>query len=198
MAGRADFKGFSSLFVQCLAFLVFFAPAAHPSTSSLPLDLQGKAVNPLQLHEGKLTVLIFMRTDCPVCNRYAPVIQRLDAKYSSQGVEFWLVFPDRSLTSLAVGRYLKTYGYHCKALLDPAHFLVKRTGARITPEAVVISAGGNLIYRGRIDNWYVNLGTSRRAATVHDLDNALRETLAGEVVVEKSATAVGCYIADLE
>ncbi len=42
------------------------------------IDLAGKAVDPFAVARGKAVVLIFVRTDCPISNRYAPVIQRLN------------------------------------------------------------------------------------------------------------------------
>lgn len=174
------------------------ASPGPPQGSLLPLTLQGAPVNPQELTRGRISVFIFVRTDCPICNRYAPEIQRLDAKYRARNVKFWLVFPDPSISATAARQYLKTYGYHCGVLLDPGHFLVKRTGVQITPEAAVITAAGNEIYHGRIDNWYVNYSTWRRTPSVHDLDSAIQAALTGEGFTKKVTSAVGCFISDLQ
>ncbi len=192
------FNKISGLLFSFLTFTALCASPVPPRASSLPVSLSGVPVNPLEMSRGKVDVFVFVRTDCPICNRYAPVIQGLDAKYQGRNVKFWLVFPDPSISVTAVRQYLRTYGYHCGVLLDPHHFLVKRTAVQITPEAAVISATGSEIYHGRIDNWYVNYSTWRRTPTVHDLDSAIQAALAGKEVGERSASAVGCFISDLQ
>ena len=191
-------KEVSGLLSSFLAFTALCASPMPPRASSLPVSLNGVPVNPLELNRGKVDVFVFVRTDCPICNRYAPVIQGLDAKYQGRNVKFWLVFPDPSISVTAVRQYLRTYGYHCGVLLDPHHFLVKRTGVQITPEAAVISATGTEIYHGRIDNRYVDYSTLRRSPTVHDLDSAIQGALAGKEGRERSTSAVGCFISDLQ
>ncbi len=191
-------KGIYVLLFLFAAITFLRASPGSPQGSSLPLTLQGAPVNPQELYRGRANVFVFVRTDCPICNRYAPEIQRLDAKYQARSVKFWLVFPDPSMSTTTIRQYLRTYGYHCGVLLDPHHFLVKRTGVQITPEAAVITAAGNEIYHGRIDNWYVNYSTWRRTPTAHDLDSAIQAALTGERLAEKVTSAVGCFISDLQ
>jgi hypothetical protein len=88
-----------------------------------------------------------------------------------------------------------SYGGAMEALRDPAHALVKFTKATITPEAAVV-AGGRVVYRGRIDDRYVDLGVERPSPTVHDLADALAAVLAGKPVPHATTQAVGCFIAD--
>jgi hypothetical protein len=73
---------------------------------------------------------------------------------------------------------------------------VKFSGATITPEAVVV-ANGKVVYRGRIDDRYVEIGVERAAPTTHDLADALTATLAGTPIARPITQAVGCFIADL-
>jgi hypothetical protein len=196
---KTDWRTISvTLGLGVLAMGMVLCAGTEPSARRLPVDLQGRAVNPLKAFQAQATVLVFIRTDCPICNRYAPVIQGLNKKYSPRDVAFWLVFPDPSETASSVRRYLSQYGYHCKALLDPGRTLVKLAGVRITPEAAVLSRDRTLLYHGRIDNWYVDFGKSRLAPTIHDLDNVIENALAGNPIAEKTAPAVGCYISDLE
>ena len=161
------------------------------------VDLAGKEVDPLQADAGKPVVLIFIRTDCPISNRYAPTIQQLSAQYAEK-VGFWLVYPDKSESSAAIEQHLHAYGYKLPALHDPEHALVKLGHAEITPEVAVFDAGGVLVYHGRIDNWYVTFGRTRPAPTTHELDDALQAVSKGSKPQVATAGAVGCYISDLE
>jgi thiol-disulfide isomerase/thioredoxin len=170
---------------------------ANASQSPAGVDLAGQAVDPFRANPDKPVVLIFVRTDCPISNRYAPTIQRLSAQYADK-VAFWLVYPDKSESSAAIERHLHDYGYKLPALHDPQHMLVKLGQAQVTPEVAVFDASGQLVYHGRIDNWYVTFGHPRPAPTTHELDDALQAVLKGGKPAVAAASGIGCYISDLE
>ncbi len=160
-------------------------------------DLEGRVVNPLDSSSGKIVVLVFLRRDCPVSSRYAPIIQHISLQHEPDA-SFWLVFPDRSDTPQSIRQYLRDYSYHLPALRDPEHALVKLAQVQITPEVAVFSRSHELIYDGRIDNWYVELGRSRAAPTTHELDEAIQTAVASMSPVVKKVRGMGCYISDLE
>lgn len=162
------------------------------------LELSGKPVNPLQAANLNATVFIFVRSDCPISNRYAPEVRRLYDKFSSRGVAFWLVYPDPKEAPAAIRQHLKEYEYPFGALRDPSHSLVTLTGAKVTPETAVFVGAGKMVYHGRIDDLYVDFGKARRAPTTHDLEQVLEAILAGKPVHEASMPAVGCFISDLK
>jgi hypothetical protein len=161
------------------------------------VDLDGRLANPLAGDSGKVVVLVFVRRDCPVSSRYAPVIQAISKKYSGTA-NFWLVFPDKVESPAAIRQYLQDYGYRLPALRDPAHELVRASGVQITPEVAVFNRKHHLVYDGRIDDWYVDLGRSRAAATTHELEEAIRAAADGNPVARSEVRGVGCYISDLQ
>jgi redoxin len=160
-------------------------------------DLDGHPVNPLAADPNKVAVLVFVRRDCPVSSRYAPVIQEI-SKQHADSASFWLVFPDKSESPQAIRKYLQDYGYRLPGLRDPQHALVKLGRVQITPEVAVFDRGRQLVYEGRIDDWFVDLGRARSAPTTHELDDAIRAALAGKPVAKGEVRGVGCYISDLE
>jgi hypothetical protein len=162
------------------------------------VDLSGRPVDPFENSTAKLVVLVFVSTDCPLSNRYAPEVQRLQAEFADRGAAFWLVYPDPAQPGGAIRRHLKDYSYRIPALRDPAHALVQRAKVRVTPEAAVFGPGGHLLYHGRIDDRYVDLGKARAAPTTRDLEAALEAALAGRPVPQRAAPAVGCFISDLK
>ncbi len=169
--------------------------AAGPSVALR--DPDGRLVDPFLAAEGRAgLVFLFASVECPVSNRYAPVVQRLHATYTARNVAFWLVYPNPGDTPQAVKDHLKAYAYPVHALLDPRHDLVRMTGVTVTPEAAVYDGTRALAYHGRIDNRYVSLGVERPAATEHTLALALDAVLAGRPVAQRDAPAVGCFIAD--
>jgi thiol-disulfide isomerase/thioredoxin len=183
-------------------FLAGLAPysqliKASPGSQNAAVDLEGAPVDPFQAAPGKVTVLIFVRTDCPISNRYAPTIQRLSATYAEKA-SFWLIYPARSESPEMIRRHEQEFGYKLPVARDLQHTLVKQSRAAITPEAAVFDANRRLIYHGRIDDLYEDFGRARRAPTTHELDDAIRAAISGKMPSSDSVPAVGCYISDLE
>jgi cytochrome oxidase Cu insertion factor (SCO1/SenC/PrrC family) len=170
-------------------------------THATPLglvDLTGDAFDLWQTGGGRLTVVLFTRTDCPISNRYAPEIRRLHEMYSPRGVEFYLIYVDPDEQPAAIRQHLKDYQYPCQALRDPNHTLVEYCHATVTPEAVVFDKDRAIVYRGRVCDQYVELGNARAGVVVHDLENAIEATVQGRSVAKAQTPAVGCRIADLK
>jgi enediyne biosynthesis protein E4 len=164
------------------------------------LDLDEHAVDPLAI-EGRASVLVFVRTDCPISNRYAPEIRRLQERFAARGAAFWLVYADAAQPVDAIRAHLRAFDLPVRALRDSGHVLVRKAGARVTPEAAVFvpgDGGARLAYRGRIDDRYLDFDRMRAAPTTHDLEDALEAVLAGRAVPRETTTAVGCFLADVE
>lgn len=177
----------------------WLASFASPTTSaqSKGFDLAGNPQDPLKTAAGKVVVLVFVRTDCPISNRYAPTIKRLSAEHAGKAA-FWLVYPSKSESAESIRKHKRTYGYKLPALRDPQHSLVKEGQVQITPEVAVFDASRHLVYHGRIDNLYEDIGRARSAATTHELSDAIEAALKGKTLTAGATPAVGCYISDLE
>ncbi len=178
---------------RCLSVVALALAAASPLRV---LDLQGRPVDPFQATAAaKAVVFLFTATDCPISNRYAPEVQRVYEKFASKGVQFYLVYPNPADTPELIRAHASSFGYPAAAWRDPKQALVKRAKATVTPEAAVF-VRDELVYHGRIDDRFVDLGVERPAPTVHDLDDALTAVLAGAPIPHPVTQSVGCYIAD--
>ena len=78
-------------------------------------------------------------------------------------------------------------------MIDANFALTAAVNATVTPEAAIYTASG-LVYRGRIDDLYADVGQSRRAATTHDVRAALDAVIAGKRVPIRETEPVGCSI----
>jgi thiol-disulfide isomerase/thioredoxin len=164
------------------------------STPTQFQDVNGREAK-LFAPAGKGNVLVFVATDCPISNAYAPEVQRLCARYRANGIACVLVYEDLKPGADDVRRHLAEYRYRdVQAIIDGDRTIARRAGATVTPQAVVIDRAGAVRYRGRVDNFYAALGKPRRRATVHDLRDALDAMLAGKPVPHPETEALGCYI----
>ena len=165
-----------------------------PPASVKALDLSGHRVDPFQNSQARLLVFVFVRTDCPIANSYAPLIRRLYMKYTARKVAFWLVYVDKDESPEDIRKHMDEHGYECAALRDTKLALAKKSKARVTPEAAVFQPTGELLYHGRLDDRWVDIGKYRPEATQHDLAHALDDAVAGRKIAAASQKAVGCPI----
>jgi len=182
-----------------LTMVAWLAPLAStsPAAENTGFDLRGNPVDPLKSGSRKIVVLVFVRTDCPVANRYAPTIQKLSEEHAAKAA-FWLVYPSKAESADVIRKHQREYGYKIPALRDPQHVLVKESQVEITPEVAVFSSDRRLVYHGRIDNLYEDVGRTRRVATTHELQDAISAALGGKSLDVDATHGVGCYISDLE
>jgi hypothetical protein len=176
--------------LACIFALI--GSAAAPLTVK---DIDGRTWTPLQTAAGETHLLLFISAECPISNRYAPEIDRITASYRPRHVQSFLVYTDPKIAIDAVRASVKEFHPASSAavIVDHALQLATAVKATVTPEAVVLS-GTTQRYRGRIDDLYMNAGQSRRAASQHDLRDALDAVLSGKPVPQPETPAVGCFI----
>ena len=189
------FRSWQLLTALCVGAITACTLAA--GTTGHTTDLKGDAVDPFA-SAAPVRVFLFVRTDCPVTNRYAPELQRISKEFSAKKVQFWLVYPDATEPVSGIESEIQQYGLPGIPVRDPEHLLVKRAHADTAPEAAVFDAAGNLRYHGRIDDRYVDIGKARPQAEVHDLENAIEAVLAGKRIANPVTRAIGCSLADVE
>jgi peroxiredoxin len=158
------------------------------------LDAAGRRHTAREWKEARAVTLFFIAAECPISNRYAPEINRIVAAYSTRGVVFYGVHSDPDVVAETARRHAKDYGFDFPVLLDPAQTLADRTGAVLTPTAVILAPSGELLYRGRIDNRYLDFGKYRDAGVKPDLRLALDAVVAGKPVAEKYTKPIGCAL----
>ena len=174
------------------------APSTQPGRFPAGIVLHNQKdqpITPLDLPAGhRAVVLIFITTDCPICNTYAPTIGDLCRAFTSRGIDFYTVYEDPELTPAAARAHHDAYAFPCDGLLDSEQKLAHLAGVSVTPEAFVVAAGGTLVYHGRIDDLFTSIGRKRYAATTHELKDVLGEIAADEPVSVSATPAVGCPI----
>jgi hypothetical protein len=182
------------------------APSAVAAAQDLPMlavtDLDGTPVRPFaSMPAGaRGVVLVFTRSDCPISNRYAPDLERLQRRAAAASVDFWLVFVDPAESAADIREHLRSFRYSGRVLRDRDHVLVRAAGATIAPEAAVFvreAPALRLIYRGRIDDRYLAPGRMRPAAIAHDLEDVIDALREARPLTPRETQAVGCVIADL-
>ncbi len=157
-------------------------------------DVAGKRHTEAELKRHRGSVFFFIATECPISNRYAPEINHIVAEYSKLNFAFFNVHSDPDTALDAMKKHAQEYGYKFPVLIDPSHRLASRFGVTLTPTAVVVSASGDVLYRGRIDNRYLDFGRYRDAGISSDLRLALDAIRSSLPVSERFTKSIGCAI----
>ena len=179
----------------CVAFglaLALASSAADAPADFTFTDLRGVVRHPLEPGDRIASVLVFFWHDCPMSNAYAPELNRIAAAHTN--FAFYIVQVDSDLTVAAAKEHARSFALRPPVLMDSQHRLVKRVGATVTPEAVVVGKNGAVLYRGRIDDGYASLGKKRAAVTEHDLIDALDALAAGRPLKRTETKSPGCLI----
>jgi hypothetical protein len=143
---------------------------------------------------GQPQVWFFVRTDCPLSNRYAPAIERAYQTYSKQNVRFLLVYTEPGATKDLIEKHRQEYKLTAPFEIDAHHAKVKQAQVKFTPEVAVFSPKGELAYHGRIDDQHAFLGAPRRPPRHNYLEEALQAVLAGRMPQRRLTLGHGCAI----
>ena len=143
--------------------------------------------------DGKVVVLAFLGTECPLAEAYAPRLAELARDFGKRGVAFFGVDANQQDGPVAIGRFAAKHALPFPILKDVGNVLADRIGAERTPEVFVLDVSRAVVYRGRIDDQYA-IGVHRPSSTRHDLVDALDAILAGRPVATPKTDAVGCRI----
>ena len=151
---------------------------------------------------GKVDVIVFSSTDCPIANAMAPEIERIHQNLQKRGGELILVHVWEGRTYADANEHAKDYGLTMEILVDSDHQLVKQFDAKITPEAVVIRYDKNnnpeVVYRGLINNLFDSPGNRRDEATEHYVRDAIDAAFSGGNVSPSYRTPTGCVIEQMQ
>lgn len=181
-----------AVLVAGILFWPAVARAGHPWDEMV--DLNGKRHRPWDSADTKAVVLVFTNVDCPIANYYQPELRRLHQKYAPRGVRFFQVHSDPAVTPQMAREHVRQYRIPMPVVMDPKQRLARAVQAKVTPEAFVIDRQGRVVYRGRIDDTYVDYGRKRPRPRHRDLAEALDALLGGKPVPRRQTQAVGCLI----
>ncbi len=184
-------KKLGCLVAGCSLFAVGLTSAfAAPVGKSLAFtDTQGRRYDFQAPSAHKASVFLFTSSQCPIANVYTPRFLALAEKYDKQGVQVFAVYSDRQESLADITRHAKERKLTFPVIRDAGATLADRFGAKMTPEAVLVDAKGEVKYRGRIDDNPV-----ATHVTTHYLEDAIASVLAGTAVKNAQVLAIGCAI----
>lgn len=159
----------------------------NDAVSGKAWDLADKA------RDAKAVVVLFMGTECPVNNAYAPKLADLAKKYEEKGVVFVGINSNEQDDAAAIAAHAQTYKLPFAVLKDDNFKLAEKFNVQRIPEAFVLDGQRFVRYRGKIDDQYTPVA-KREKATSREMLDALDAVLAGKEVKTPATSTAGCLL----
>lgn len=162
-------------------------------------DLYGARRELEQLVGERLTVVVFIGTECPLAKLYAPRLARLYDRFRFEGVAFVAINSNRQDSMAELQHFVRKFEFDFPVLKDPGAQVADQFAAQRTPEVFLLDENRAIRYRGRIDDQYGfdqdGRAFSRDAPEREDLALAIEQLLTGDDVAVQRTDAPGCLIA---
>ena len=144
-------------------------------------DLEGRQHVLFDARDLKGVVFVFLSVDTPSNNESLLRLNKLAATYGKQGIEFFGVVSQRSVSRQQAREHFTKLRLRFPVLLDSVQSLRKLTGATHTPQAFVFDRTGSRVYEGRLDD-SSELPGKKSAAKKSYLADAFQAVLHGHRV----------------
>jgi thiol-disulfide isomerase/thioredoxin len=180
------------------------AMGSHLDQSIALPDIDG-TVHKTSEFKGKVTVVNFWSTTCPIMAAYEDDLKAIVQDYEKQGVVFLMINSNEANGEIGdktpakenakpyqkIRDYLKSKELPYKVLVDHGSTVASLFAAKTTPDIFLFDKQGKLVYRGLInDDQRGNKGDKAK----HYLKDALNAVIAGKEIATAETTPVGCTI----
>ncbi len=157
----------------------------------------GKEYSLADLKDSEVVVVAFLGAECPLAKLYGPRLAALARKFKKNKVAFLAVDSNRQDSIEEIAAYVQRNQIEFPMLKDAGNKVADQFGAERTPELFVLDKDRIVRDHGRVDDQYGftdSVGYQRPQAMRGDLDQAIRELVAGKEVSVPVTSVVGCKI----
>ncbi|MFO0880277.1 MAG: redoxin domain-containing protein [Gemmataceae bacterium] len=168
--------------------------ARRPVLQMTVSDLEGRPHELGQNDQRRVRVVVFLSPECPISNGYTGTLNALRHKWAGQPVDLLGVVSDPAVRRARAKEHFAEYRATFPVLFDASGLLRGELKPTHMPEAFVLDRDGRLVYRGAIDNAWVDLGRRRPQAEKRYVADAVTAALAGKPVTVTQTTPVGCLV----
>jgi len=138
---------------------------------------------------GRVNVVMFIATGCPVSNAYNERMSALHREYAPRGVNFIFINSNATEPAAVVADHARKNGFPFTVYKDAGNAAADLFQAQYTPESFVLDQSGVVRYHGHIDDAQNETRITRRG-----LRMALDALLSGKSVDPAETKAFGCTI----
>ncbi len=142
----------------------------------------------------KKQVLVFIYEDCPISIYMTKDLSEMFDIYKKD-FDFKAVFPNALSNYKTASIFLEKYKLNgFELIIDEDQSLTNKYGATITPEAIVLNEQDEILFRGRINDGYFDIGKKKSKPSDFTLRKSLDKIFEDKKVSEPWPIAKGCFI----
>ncbi len=173
----------SSVLYTFVAALLFVSQSANGNPAK-------EISKSLATHEA--VALFFLGTDCPVSNRYIPLVKEWNASLRDRGALVVGVYSEKGITAQATTEHTKEYEVDFPTVRDAEGSFADAMGVSRLATVIILDDKGVLRYRGRFDNVFSKEGTA--PTRIPEAGNAMDSILKGEPVTVPETEVSACTL----
>lgn len=136
---------------------------------------------------GTHVAYVFMSRTCPFCDMYKGRLAKMEKAYAAQGIRFVMVYPTRKTPADQKIAYHRSAGFGASMINDKDASIAKVLAITKTPEVVLATEQGEIVFRGGIDD----SPKDEKSVRKNHLGNACDAVAAGRKVKVTSAPLYG-------
>lgn len=142
----------------------------------------------------KKQVIFILLEDCVICQSYSITMNKLYEEYGNE-FEFIGYFPNFSSKREAIDSFKNVYSIPFPLKTDYFKTVTNKFKVEVTPEVVIYDPKfDRILYQGRIDNEFFDIGQRRSVVSQHELKDALQAISTKSNNYIKRTISVGCFI----
>ncbi len=136
---------------------------------------------------------MFLATDCPISNRYLPVLNEIAGKDRVKpAVRVYGVISNPHVTREQALAHSQEFTPQFPVLFDAAGELKERLSPTHTPHAFLLTPHGKVVYEGAIDDRFAAINKKRATVSAHYLKDAIQAQLKHKKIETAKTVPVGC------
>ena len=140
-------------------------------------------------------VYLFLLEDCRISQAYTDRLNELYQEYHNDSIEFKGFFPNPISRVATMEAFVEKYDIQFPCDRFDATEMARSLGIEITPEVAIVNISTQeVLYKGRIDDMYIQVGKRRQVITRNELADALESILHHKPITVKETQAVGCFL----
>lgn len=140
-------------------------------------------------------VYFFLLEDCRICQSYVATINTLSQKYSSDSIRFKAYYSSPSSSIASVEAFYTKYKLQVPYIIDSLQSTARYFKIEVMPECIIYNLSKDkVLYKGRIDDWFVKIGKRRNKPNTRDLESALIAISKHQKIDVTRTTPVGCFL----
>jgi len=167
----------------------YFDPSKIVKTKLTAVDKKRKAI----VFTSPLNLFVLLSPECPLCKNYSVVLNRIKEQFPGD-LSVYGIIPGKAYSLRDVNDFVKDYKIDFPLFIDSKKELTAYVKGKVTPEVILMTTQGHVVYRGAIDDWVSDLGKKKLIVSNEYLKTAIKEYLQNQTVSVKSVEPKGCLI----